>query len=63
MQKRGAAGTPYACPIGVGDPAPAIAKYAADTGVDPSFMGIRGRGTAPDLLAGSVGTRVIHQSR
>lgn len=60
MQKLDAAQVRYHHHIGVGDEAETIVRYAREKACDQIFMGTRGMGSVPNLLLGSVATKVIH---
>ncbi|MGH8677918.1 MAG: universal stress protein [Burkholderiales bacterium] len=55
-----AAGVPYTLHIVAGYPGETIAQFARKQGCDLIVMGTRGMGAIPNLLLGSVATKVIH---
>lgn len=57
-----AAGVKYRYHIGVGEEADVISSYARENGCEQVLMGTRGLGSVPNLLLGSVATKVIHAS-
>lgn len=55
-----ASALPYTAHVLVGDPAPAIADFAAREGCSRIVMGARGLGSVVGMLLGSVTTKVVH---
>ena len=55
-----AAGIACRAHVEFGDPAPAIAEFATSHHCDLIAMGTRGMGPVPNLLLGSVATKVLH---
>jgi len=62
-EKLAAAGIKHAFHVGVGEPAEVIAQYAADKQCEQIVMGSRGMGALPNLVLGSVATKVIHLAK
>ena len=55
-------GIPVTSEVAIGEPAPTIARLAAERGYDLVVMGTRGMGTVASLVLGSVATKVVHLS-
>ncbi|MEP7062021.1 MAG: universal stress protein [Betaproteobacteria bacterium] len=56
------AGVAFSVRTLVGDPAHVIAQHARDSACDMIWMGTRGMGALPNLVLGSVATKVLHLS-
>lgn len=54
------AGIPFRLRIDLGDPARTIAGVAAEERCDGIVMGTRGAGAIPELILGSVASKVVH---
>lgn len=57
------AGVGYESHVAVGDIAETIVRYAEERGCDHILMSTRGLGPVPNLLLGSVATKVLHLSK
>lgn len=58
----GAAGVECQSHVEIGEPAPAIARFAKTHHCEMIVMGTRGMGAVASLLLGSVATKVVHLS-